>query len=87
MELKYLEGKRFCVVFMQADDPDPQQVRLRALHGRANVSAAGILSVEHDGGAFQVPRSCYPQILASDGTDILGDAEYYVICRVSGMDL
>ncbi len=85
MDLHYLEGKRFCIVFMNADDAE--SVNLRTLHGRASITREGALQVEHAGGAFLAPSSCHPQILPSDGTELLQDAEYYVICRVSGMDL
>ena len=87
LNLKYLDGKKFCVVFLQADTPNPQSVKLRTIHGRANITREGALVVEHQEGGFFVPSSCYPQILPADGTLILGEAEYFVICRVSGMDL
>ncbi|MCH2174656.1 MAG: hypothetical protein MK193_02890 [Lentisphaeria bacterium] len=82
--LQYLHGKKFCLVFMQGDDE--KNIKLRTLHGRAMIDTKG-LTVQHGGGAFAVPSSCYGNILESDGTDLLEDAEYYVICKVSGMDL
>lgn len=88
VDLRYLEGKRFCVVLAQQTDvnnPD-SEIRLRCLHGRANVSREGALSLEGNV-PFQVPASAYTNVLPSDGTDMLRDAEYFVICRVSGMDL
>ncbi len=85
--LDYLEGKKFCVVFMHDDSATENKVRLKALHGRASIDRRGVLFVEHENGRFQVPSSCYNLILPNDGTEFLGSAEYYVICKVAGMDL
>ena len=84
VDLRHIHAKRFCVVFVNGDDPE--KVTLRTLHGFANISNEGLLSVEHDDGAFAVPPSCYRMVLPSDGTELLKDAEYYVFCKVSGFD-
>lgn len=86
-DLRYLEGKRICLVFMQGQGTEPSTVRLRALHGRASVDRRGTLAVEHAEGRFLVPSSCYPNILPADGSPILQDAEYFVICRLEGLRL
>ena len=84
---KEVQGRKICVVFVAADSAETEAARLRVLHGRADLDRRGVLTVQHEGGAFVVPSSCRNQILPSDGTEILGDAEYYILCRVSGMDL
>ena len=83
-DLRYIHGKKFCVVFVSGDTME--DVKMRTLHGFANVDSQGLLTVEHDGGGFGVPPSCYKLVLPSDGTDILKDAEYFVFCKVSGFD-
>jgi hypothetical protein len=88
IDLRHLQGKRFCVVLMEdSESSDPTKVKIRPMLGRANIDKQGNLKLEHSGGAFMVPSSCYPTILPSDGTDILEDAEYYVFCKLSGMKL
>jgi hypothetical protein len=89
LDLSYLEGKRFCVVLAKLEDesnPDGK-VKLKPLHGRANVDKNGYLALEHPHGSFAVPASTYNKILPSDGTEMLKDADYFVICRVSGMEI
>lgn len=89
-ELAGLEGKRFCVVFVKvtekADGQEPD-FQIRCVHGRASIERGISLVLEHDGGRFVVPRSCYNRILPSDGTTMLKDAEYFVMCKVEGMEL
>lgn len=87
--LDYLEGKRFCVVLAKLDGPDVDagNVRLRCIHGRASLERGHLAVVGDDGVQFAVPASAYGQILPNDGTDLLKDAEYYVICGVRGMEL
>jgi hypothetical protein len=57
------------------------------MHGRASIDHRGALSVEASGGSFTVPASAYNRVLPSDGTPILEEAEYFVMVRVSGMEL
>lgn len=88
-DLKYLEGKKFCLVFARLeDDAEPDgPVSLRCMHGRASINTKGHLIVEGPDGSFHVPSSCYPKIMPSDGTEMLEDAEFFALCRVSGMPL
>jgi hypothetical protein len=89
-ELHQFEGKRLCVVFGKVvekpagEEPDFQ---VRCVFGRANVEQGVTLHLEHDGGRFTVPRSCYHRILPNDGTELLRDAEYFVMVKVHGMEL
>lgn len=89
MNLKYLEGKKFCVVFVkQTDENDPDsQISMKCLHGRANIDRHGKLNVEGPEFSFPVPATASKQIMPSDGTPMLKDAEFFVMCKVSGMDL
>ena len=83
IDLNYLQGKKFCLVLAQKFGEDPSKAKLRTMHGRADFSREGVLSVVSDSNEkFAVPASCYNQILQSDGTELLQDAEYYVICHV-----
>ncbi|RMD74728.1 MAG: hypothetical protein D6820_16180 [Lentisphaerae bacterium] len=89
MDLSYLEGKKICLVFVKADASDPDRAQCRFLFGRANWDAKHRrLSVEHQEGAFTVPPTCYTQIFPNEGDEPqLRDAEYYILCRVDGMEL
>ncbi|MCJ8330509.1 MAG: hypothetical protein HRT89_14810 [Lentisphaeria bacterium] len=84
-KLKYLQNKKFCLIF--AKEEDNGKVTLRPIYGRADISREGNLSVRGDHGTFAVPASAYSKVLPSDGTELLKDAEFFVICTVSGMDL
>lgn len=89
-DMKYLDGRRFCLVLAKlvpGATVAEHKAQLRCLRGRANVDQRGYVSVEHSQGSFQLPPSCYRQILPADGTELLQDAEYFVICSVEGMDL
>jgi hypothetical protein len=88
-DLKYLEGRRFCVVLIKLDDetrPDGP-FKMRCMHGRASIDHQGYLTLEGESSSWKVPSACYSRILPSDGKKILEDAEYFVLCRVSGIDL
>ena len=89
MDLTYLEGKKFCVIFVKTDDEDAgsDSVRIKCMHGRANIDRRGKLTVESPQGSFTVPTSALPTVQESDGTEMLKDAEYFVMCKVSGMEL
>lgn len=77
----YLEGKRFCVVFVQVPEDAPDKVRLQRLFGRASVEGMKVTCVADNQTRFTVPASAMRNILPSDGTDILKDAEYYVLVK------
>lgn len=80
-ELDYLNGRRFCVVFVKVLDEEAGRVQLQALHGRANVDRGRLQLRMAGGAAFTVPQTALPNVLPSDGTDILKDAEYYVLVK------
>lgn len=96
-QLHYLVGKKMCIVFCKligeeklakGEEPSEGQFQISTLHGRGLLTDKGDLRVEdNDGGGFTVPHSAYSNIHPSDGTDILKDAEYFVMVKVSGMDL
>jgi hypothetical protein len=80
----FLEGRKFCVVLVQAKEGEqnPESAKLRCLRGRASVDANGGLTVFGDHGQFKVPTSAMKSINQSDGTELLKDAEYYCFVRV-----
>lgn len=90
VDLRYLEGRRFCVVFAQPEHDDPEnpgRIGMRAMHGRANVSPQGELFLEGNLGKFKVPSTAYGMVQPGDESEILQGAEYFVILRVKGMPL
>ena len=96
-ELQYLEGRKLCVVFCKLVDEDEHgkctneedpKFQIKTMHGRANVIKNEYLEcVSSEGGKFKIPPSAYDKIFPNDGTDILKDCEYFVMVKVSGMDL
>ena len=96
IDLKDIDGKKFCVVFCKAqegaaaevDAGGSSQVEMSTMHGFAKViDGKTVQCVTEDGSAFAIPLSAQKKIFPSDGTDILKDSEYFVIVKVSGMDL
>ena len=79
--IQHLEGKKFCVVFVKVLDETAGDVRLHCLHGRASVDGGRLSCVRDNGVSFQVPGSAIGNILPSDGTALLKDAEYFVLVR------
>ena len=78
---RHLEGRKFCVVFVQVVDELERRVRLQCFRGRANIDGPKIHCVRDDGRSFTVPASACGNILPSDGTPLLGDAEYFVLVK------
>ncbi|OGV71241.1 MAG: hypothetical protein A3K19_32380 [Lentisphaerae bacterium RIFOXYB12_FULL_65_16] len=86
--LAYLEGKRLCVVFVQVVDQATERVRLQCFRGRANIERGRLVVVDQNGTVFPVPSSATRNVLPSDGTKILRDAEYFVLVKADeGIDL
>jgi hypothetical protein len=86
--LAYLEGKRICVVFVQVVDQARERVRLQCFRGRANIEHGHLTVVNANGTVFPVPSSAVRNVLPSDGTKILQDAEYFVLVKADeGVDL
>ena len=79
--LEYLEGKKFCVVFVKVLDREAERVQLQCLHGRASIERGKLTVVTENGAVFEVPSSAYGNVLPSDGTKMLKDAEYFVFVR------
>ncbi len=83
--LRYLDGARFCIVQMVVLDANTQNVKLTPIHGRAKVLSDHLVLIEAGGGEHAVPDSALPSILPSDGTEILGNAEHYVIVKIAAL--
>lgn len=81
LNLEYLEGKKFCVVFVQVLDPVKERVRLQCFRGRASIERGRLSVAAANGCVFEVPSSAYGNILPSDGTKILKDADYYCLVK------
>jgi hypothetical protein len=78
----FLEGRKFCVVFVKVLCPETEKVQLRCLRGRASVDKGKVSVVAPSGNLFTVPATAQASILPSDGTAILKDAEYYCLVKV-----
>ncbi len=77
----YLEGRRFCVVFVKVLDPVHERVALQCFRGRASIERGRVNVVADSGGVFAVPGSALHNILPSDGSRILKDAEYFCLVK------
>lgn len=80
--LDYLEGKRFCVVFVKVLDAEQERVQLRSLRGRASIDRGKLSVAAPAGNVFTVPTTALGTIMPNDGTAFLKDAEYFCLVRV-----
>ncbi|NMA42010.1 MAG: hypothetical protein GX946_01360 [Oligosphaeraceae bacterium] len=80
--LAYLEGRKFCVVFVKVIDAASERVQLRCLHGRASIEKGRINVVAPSGNLFTIPGTAMATVMPSDGTALLKDAEYFCLVRV-----
>ena len=95
--IAYLEGRTLCVVFCKLVDEDKHgmctnmeepKFQIKTMHGRASIHQGKFIDcIDAAGNTFRVPPSAYDRVFPSDGTDILKDAEFFVMVKVSGMDL
>ena len=82
VSLDKLEGRKFCVVFVKVIDAAKERVQLQCMRGRASVDRGRVSCIDESGCAFQIPSISVTNILPSDGTPILKDAEYYCLVKV-----
>ena len=95
--IEYLEGKKFCVVFCKLEEEDKfgrctneedPKFKIKTMHGRASIINNKYVDCMGVGDSkFRVPPSAYDKIFPNDGTDILQDCEFFVMVKVSGMEL
>lgn len=82
-DLDYLQGIRFCIVLMKVLDQAAGKVQLTPIYGIARVSDDGLSVEEPSGSMHAVPDSALSSIYPSDGNEMLKDAEYYAIVKIS----
>lgn len=80
--LSYLDGTRFCLIYMDVLDEVLEKVKLTPVHGVARVMSDRLIVEESSGNQLVVPDSALPSITPSDGTVLLKDAEHYVIIKI-----
>lgn len=81
VSLSRVEGRKICVVFVQVMDEESARVRLRCFRGRGNVERGRLNVVDENGAVFPVPSSASRNVLPNDGTNLLQDAEYFVLVK------
>ena len=85
--IDHLEGRKLCVVFVKVVDPTTERVQLQCFHGRGSVDRGRLNVIDANGTVFPVPSSATGNVLPSDGTRILRDAEYFVLVKADkGID-
>ncbi|MBR0460344.1 MAG: hypothetical protein IJJ26_14015 [Victivallales bacterium] len=82
ISLDQLEGRKFCVVFVKVLDEAAGRVQMQCLRGRASVERMRVSCVTDYGAKFQIPPLAQINILPSDGTPLLQDAEYFCFVKV-----
>ena len=82
MNLNYLEGRKFCVVFVKVLEATTGKVQCRCLRGRAAINQGHLDVMNERGAMFTVPSSALNTIAPNDGTALLGDCEYYCLVKV-----
>ena len=83
--LSYLDETRFCLISMTVLDEKTRKVNLTPIHGTAKVLPDRLVVVEPSGTQHVVPDSALPSILPSDGTELLKDADHYVIVKIGAL--
>jgi hypothetical protein len=73
------------MVCMEVLDQVEQKVKLTPIHGVARLLPDRLVVEESSGNRLVVPDSALRSILPSDGTELLKDAEYYVIVKMGGL--
>jgi hypothetical protein len=79
--LDYLEGRKFCVVFVKVLDPVSERVQLQCFRGRASIERGRVNVVDRNGAVFTVPGSAMNNIMENDGSKILKDADYFCLVK------
>ena len=82
ISLNHLEGRKFCVVLVKEVPDQTDRARVQCIHGRASVEDGKLNLVDPNGTKFPVPNSALNNIIENDGTDILKDAEYFVMVKL-----
>ncbi len=80
--LRYLEGRRFCVVFVKVLDVARERVQLRCLRVRASLDRGKVSVMAPSGNLFTIPGTAVRSIMPNDGSAILKDAEYFCFVKV-----
>ena len=80
--LEKIEGRKFCVVFVKTVDEARGKVQLQCMRGRASVDRGKVSVIDESGCTFTVPGTAVQNILPSDGTALLKDAEYFCFVKV-----
>ena len=80
--LNQLEGRKFCVVFVKVLDPVTERVQLQCMRGRASIDRGRVSVIDKHGAVFTIPNISIPNIMPSDGTKLLQDAEYFVFVKL-----
>ena len=77
----YLEGKKFCAVFIQVVDPETQKVRLHCFRGRASIERGRVNVVDANNAVFTIPGTALNGIMPSDDTELLKGSEYFCLVK------
>ena len=80
--LERIEGRKFCVVFVKTVDEARGKVQLQCMRGRASVDRGKVSIIDESGCTFTVPGTAVKNILPSDGTALLKDAEFFCFVKV-----
>lgn len=80
--LERIEGRKFCVVFVKTVDEVHGKVQLQCMRGRASVDRGKVSIIDESGCTFTVPGTAVKNILPSDGTALLKDAEFFCFVKV-----
>ncbi|MBR4673224.1 MAG: hypothetical protein IKP00_02050 [Victivallales bacterium] len=80
--MERIEGRKFCVVFVKTVDEVHGKVQLQCMRGRASVDRGKVSIIDESGCTFTVPGTAVKNILPSDGTALLKDAEFFCFVKV-----
>ena len=69
-------------LFVKVIDVSTERVQWQCLRGRASVNQGKVSVFDKNGSGFTLPSTAVKNILPSDGTALLEDAEYFCLVRV-----
>ena len=84
--IEQLKGKKICAVYcrQQDDNPNSDKMQISTLHGIAKIKNNGLYIDVGSGNPIPIPQTSYKNIFPNDGTQMLKDAQYFVMIKVHG---
>ena len=86
VNINYLNNNKICVVYcrQENDDINSNKLEISTLHGIAKVLNNTLYVQVGSGNPIVMPKSAYRNIFPNDGTEMLKDADFFMLVKVKG---